>query len=193
MAVLYMAPQHQFLEVGIEMHLLVHPVVDGVTSAEVLQPRQPMWRRPRSRLMRIIEASTGLLGSPMDGSSAAWRLLRRARQPPKTTAQQRKLLFETWEATGNVTAACRKAHVGRGTFYYWKPRFDEYGYAGDVRLRSGLPRAGESTGNREYCATAPVRLALDHLLGGARRNSTQIKQDVCQFTRCCDHRIMRRG
>jgi transposase len=47
-----------------------------------------------------------------------------------TTAQQRKLLFETWEATGSVTQACRKAHVGRGTFYYWKPRFDEQGYAG---------------------------------------------------------------
>jgi transposase len=47
-----------------------------------------------------------------------------------TTVQQRKLLFEIWEATGNVTEACRKAHVGRGTFYYWKPRFDEQGYAG---------------------------------------------------------------
>ena len=47
-----------------------------------------------------------------------------------TTAQQRKLLFEIWEATGHVTEACQKAHVGRGTFYYWKPRFDRYGYAG---------------------------------------------------------------
>jgi transposase len=47
-----------------------------------------------------------------------------------TTAQQRRLLFETWEATGSVTEACRKAHVGRGTFYYWKARFDEQGYAG---------------------------------------------------------------
>lgn len=47
-----------------------------------------------------------------------------------TTAPQRRLLFETWEATGEVTEACRKAHVGRGTFYYWKPRFDEQGYTG---------------------------------------------------------------
>jgi transposase len=29
-----------------------------------------------------------------------------------------------------VTEACCKAHIGRGTFYYWKPRFDEKGYAG---------------------------------------------------------------
>jgi transposase len=49
---------------------------------------------------------------------------------PPTTPQQRKLLFETWEATGSVTAACQKAHVGLGTFYYWKPRFDTEGYVG---------------------------------------------------------------
>ena len=42
-----------------------------------------------------------------------------------TTAQQRKLLFEIWETTGSVTEACQKAHVGRATFYYWKPRFTD--------------------------------------------------------------------
>ena len=49
---------------------------------------------------------------------------------PATTPQQRKLLFETWEQSGNVTAACHTAHVGRTTFYVWKPRFTENGYAG---------------------------------------------------------------
>ena len=47
-----------------------------------------------------------------------------------STSQQRKLLFETWEATGSVTQACRKARVSRGLFYYWKARFDQSGYAG---------------------------------------------------------------
>ena len=47
-----------------------------------------------------------------------------------STPQQRKLLFETWEATGSVTQACQKARVSRGLFYYWKPRFEEHGYAG---------------------------------------------------------------
>lgn len=47
-----------------------------------------------------------------------------------STPQQRKLLFETWESTGSVTEACRKARVSRGLFYYWKPRFEQYGYAG---------------------------------------------------------------
>ncbi len=36
---------------------------------------------------------------------------------PLTTAQQRRLLFETWQASGNVTLACRTAHVGRRTFF----------------------------------------------------------------------------
>jgi len=59
---------------------------------------------------------------------------------PPTTAQQRKLLFESWEQTKNVTAACRKAHVGRGTFYYWKPRFDKTGYAGlETYEKLGVP------------------------------------------------------
>ncbi len=47
-----------------------------------------------------------------------------------STFQQRKLLFEAWEATGNVTQACQKARLSRRLFYYWKPRFDELGYAG---------------------------------------------------------------
>jgi len=60
---------------------------------------------------------------------------------PPTTPQQRKLLFETWEQTDSVTAACRKAHVGRATFYYWKPRFDRDGYAGlEAYEKAGVPK-----------------------------------------------------
>jgi transposase len=47
-----------------------------------------------------------------------------------STSQQRKLLFETWEATGSITQACQKARLSRRTFYHWKARFDEFGYAG---------------------------------------------------------------
>jgi len=56
-----------------------------------------------------------------------------------TTAQQRKLLFETWEATGSVTGACRKARVSRGTFYHWKSRFEGSGYAGLEECVSHAP------------------------------------------------------
>jgi transposase len=61
---------------------------------------------------------------------------------PPTTPQQRKLLFEIWEATGNVTEACREAHVGRGTFYYWKPRFEAEGYAGLEEYQRKGPEKG---------------------------------------------------
>lgn len=57
-----------------------------------------------------------------------------------TTAAQRRLLFETWQATANVTLACRTAHVGRRTFYYWKPRFETAGYAGLEQVASSAPK-----------------------------------------------------
>jgi transposase len=57
-----------------------------------------------------------------------------------TTAQQRKLLFETWEATGSVTQACLKARVSRMSFYYWKPRFNEKGYPGLDENKSHAPK-----------------------------------------------------
>jgi transposase len=49
------------------------------------------------------------------------------------------LLFETWESTGSVTQACHKAHVSRGLFYYWKPRFERLGYGGLAEYESRAP------------------------------------------------------
>lgn len=59
---------------------------------------------------------------------------------PMTTAAQRRRLFETWEATGDVALACRTAHVGRATFYYWKPRFAAGGYAALDAFASRVPQ-----------------------------------------------------
>lgn len=56
-----------------------------------------------------------------------------------TTPAQRHLLFETYEATGDVAAACAKAHVGLGTFYYWRPRFEVGGYEALEQERSRAP------------------------------------------------------
>lgn len=64
---------------------------------------------------------------------------------PRTTAQQRKLLFETWQATGDVTLACRKAHVGKSTFYYWKSRFDSGGYAALEAFQDHAPKQPHRT------------------------------------------------
>jgi hypothetical protein len=59
---------------------------------------------------------------------------------PLTTAQQRRLLFETWQATGDVDLACRTAHVGRRTFYTWKPRFLAGGYGALDHFPSRAPK-----------------------------------------------------
>jgi transposase len=59
---------------------------------------------------------------------------------PRSTAGQRKLLFETWEATGSVSQACERAHLSRVTFYHWKSRFDQDGYAGLEQPRSHRPK-----------------------------------------------------
>jgi transposase len=64
---------------------------------------------------------------------------------PRTTPAQRRLLFETWEATGDVAQACRVAHVGERTFYYWKPRFVADGYAGLEQFASHAPRQPHRT------------------------------------------------
>lgn len=49
---------------------------------------------------------------------------------PRTTPDQRRLLFEAWQATKNITRACEVAHVSRQTFYDWRPRFEADGFAG---------------------------------------------------------------
>jgi len=56
-----------------------------------------------------------------------------------TTAQQRRLLFETWEKTGSVEEACQKAHVCQRTFYKWRPRFETGGYPALEQTGSHAP------------------------------------------------------
>ena len=64
---------------------------------------------------------------------------------PRTTPSQRRLLFETWQATGDVEQACRVAHVGRRTFYYWKPRFLDGGYPALEQFASQVPHQPHRT------------------------------------------------
>jgi len=58
----------------------------------------------------------------------------------QSTPEQRRLLFETWEATGSVTKASQVAHVCRQTFYDWQPRFVAEGYAGLLACASRAPK-----------------------------------------------------
>ena len=56
-----------------------------------------------------------------------------------TTASQRGLLFKT-AATSTVTAAARRAHVSRGTYYHWLERYETAGEAGLAPPRSCAPQ-----------------------------------------------------
>jgi len=89
-----------------------------------------------------------------------------------TTASQRQLLFETWEATGRVTEACAKAHVGRGTFYYWKPRFDEGGYASLETFASRAPK--EPVRIAEEVEVQVIEMRREHPNWGKRRIADEL-------------------
>ncbi|MEZ4712327.1 MAG: helix-turn-helix domain-containing protein [Caldilineaceae bacterium] len=58
---------------------------------------------------------------------------------PPTTAKQRRLLFETWQKTGNIQEACQRAGVSRTTFYHWRDRFLENGFEALEQPRSNAP------------------------------------------------------
>lgn len=60
-----------------------------------------------------------------------------------TTEQQKIVLFKTWEESGNVSQACRKARVSRQTFYNWQARFVQESYAG---LKKGGSHARKDPG-----------------------------------------------
>ena len=77
---------------------------------------------------------------------------------PRTTPSQRRLLFETWQATGDVARACQVAHVGRRTFYYWKPRFLAGGYAALEQFASQVPHRP----HRSAAAVVARVIALKH-------------------------------
>lgn len=64
---------------------------------------------------------------------------------PRTTAQQRRLLFEIWEETGNRDEACRRAHVGVSTFYKWRLRFVAGGYPALETEHSRAPKTHHQT------------------------------------------------
>jgi DNA-binding CsgD family transcriptional regulator/transposase len=120
---------------------------------------------------------------PRQGAGTKRRAARRRRL---TTAQQRRVVFETWEATGKVERACRAAQVGRGTFYHWKRRFIEGGYAA---LENGASRAPQHT-RRIAAAVAQQVIALrqEHPGWGKWRISTVLAsahpsgQPVCPNT-----------
>ncbi len=91
---------------------------------------------------------------------------------PLTTAQQRRLLFETWQATGDVEVACRTAHVGRRTFYTWKPRFLAGGYAALEHFPSRAPKHTRRTS--EPITAQVIALRQQHPDWGKQRLADEL-------------------
>ena len=91
---------------------------------------------------------------------------------PLTTAHQRRLLFETWQATGDVKLACRTAHVGRSTFYTWKPRFQAGGYAALEQFASRAPKRTRRTA--DHIAQQVLALRQQHPDWGKQRLADEL-------------------
>ena len=92
-----------------------------------------------------------------------------------TTASQRKLLFQMWEETGNVSEACRQAKVGRNTFYYWKSRFDTDGYGGLEQMRSHAPHNPHKTPSRVVARVLAMKGS--HPTWGRRRIAGELRKE----------------
>ena len=91
---------------------------------------------------------------------------------PLTTPSQRRLLFETWQATGDVAQACRVAHVGRRTFYYWKRRFVAGGYPALERFGSHVPHHPHRTASTVEAQV--VALKQEQPAWGKRRLAAEL-------------------
>jgi transposase len=94
---------------------------------------------------------------------------------PRTTGQQRKRLFEIWAETGNISEACRKAHVGRGTFYYWQRRFEQQGYEGLENFESHAPE--EPVRTPEDVAGEVIALKKKHPAWGKKRIAHELAKN----------------
>lgn len=93
-----------------------------------------------------------------------------------TTPQQRRLLFETYEATGKVSHACRVAHVGRSTFYYWLPRFQEGGYAALEVERSRAPHTTRIPPTPGAIVQEVITYKRDHPQAGYRSVANGVRK-----------------
>lgn len=94
---------------------------------------------------------------------------------PPTTAQQRRLLFEVWEETGDREEACRRAHVCQSTFYNWKARFEAGGYAALDEPGSHAPHHPKET--PAEVAKRVVGMRQEHPDWGKRRIADELAKE----------------
>lgn len=91
---------------------------------------------------------------------------------PRTTPSQRKVLFQKWEETGEIAAACREARVSEGTFYYWRPRFEAGRYEAVEQFASHAPQGPHRTS--ETIAQEVIRLRRENVKWGKQRIADEL-------------------
>jgi transposase len=106
-----------------------------------------------------------------------------------TTAQQRRMVFETWESTGEVARACRAAQVGRGTFYHWKRRFAEGGYAALEHSASRAPQHTRRTAVE--VERQVIALRQQHPAWGKQRIAADLARAYPRGPRVCPNTVKR--
>ncbi len=94
----------------------------------------------------------------------------------ETTPQQRRLLFETYERTGDINAACAAAHMARRTFYHWLPRFRAGGYAALVQTGSKAPHKTRIPPTRPETVAEVIAYKQAHPEAGYRSIANGLKQ-----------------
>ncbi len=94
---------------------------------------------------------------------------------PRTTASQRKKLFEVWEENENVERACREARVSERTFYNWKPRFEAGGYEALEKFKPAGPTPGSRKPKKVQDKVIELKKA--HSKWGRRRIADEITKE----------------
>lgn len=92
-----------------------------------------------------------------------------------TTADQRKLLFRVYEQTGKVRQACTAAHVGIGTFYYWRKRFLAGGYPALEEVGSHTPHSFPHK-LPEWVLAEVIAAKREHPQWGKRRIADELRK-----------------
>ena len=86
---------------------------------------------------------------------------------------RRKLnIVQLSEQLGNISEACRKAHVGRGTFYYWQARFEERGYEGLEEFENHAPNRPNRI--EKEVEQAVIEMKRDHEGWGKKRIAQEL-------------------
>lgn len=93
---------------------------------------------------------------------------------PRTTASQRKRLFEVWEETGDVKVACEEARVSERTFYNWKARYEAGGYEALENFKPGGPKGGRQI--EEKVQEEVIELKKTNKEWGRRRIADEISK-----------------